>query len=79
MPLILFEAGQMTPPVKQALIQRLTDVAVEVTGIPKSLFFVCIHELPDTDIAVGGKTVTELKAALASQPSAEQTPAGLGL
>ena len=68
MPLIVFEAGQMKPEVKAELIRRLTDVSVEVTGISKELFFVTIHELPDTDIAVGGITVTELKACLAGQP-----------
>ncbi|PWC80328.1 4-oxalocrotonate tautomerase [Azospirillum sp. TSH100] len=65
MPLIVFEAGQMKPEVKAELIRRLTEVSVQVTGIPKELFFVAVHELPDTDIAVGGDTVAEIKARLA--------------
>ncbi|MDR2012523.1 MAG: tautomerase family protein [Rhodanobacter sp.] len=67
MPLIVFEAGQMKKEVKAELIRRLTDVSVEVTGIPKELYFVSIHELPDDDIAVGGVTVSELKERLAQQ------------
>ncbi|MBS7701743.1 tautomerase family protein [Chelatococcus asaccharovorans] len=57
----------MKPDVKAELMRRLTDVAVEVTGISKALFFVSVHELPDSDIAVGGVTVTELKAQLAAE------------
>jgi 4-oxalocrotonate tautomerase len=65
MPMIVFESGALLPEVKRQLIQRLTDVSVEVTGIPRELFFVAIHELPDDDVAVGGTTVRELKAKLA--------------
>jgi len=65
--LIIYEAGQMKPDVNAELMRRLTDAAVEVTGISKALFFVSVHELPDRDIAVGGVTVTELKAQLAAE------------
>lgn len=64
MPYIAFEAGQMSPEVKQTLIERLTEVSAEVTGIPKNLFLVSIRELPDEHIAVGGKTVKQLKQEL---------------
>lgn len=50
---------------KAELLRRLTEVSAEITGIPKDLFFVAIHELPDTDIGVGGRTVVEIKANLA--------------
>ena len=43
---------------------RLTEVSVEVTGIPKELFFVSIHEQSDDNISVGGKTVSQLKKEL---------------
>ncbi len=69
MPLIVFESGALTKEVKAELIQQLTDVSAKVTGIPKELFFVTIHELPDEDIAVGGVTVAELKRKLAEQSS----------
>jgi len=66
-PVIVFESGQLKKEVKAELIRQLTDVSAKVTGIPKELFFVSIHELPDEDIAVGGVTVTELKQRLAEQ------------
>lgn len=61
MPMISFESGQLTDEIKKKLLVKLTNVASEVTGIPKELFFVSIRELPDNNIAVGGKTVSELK------------------
>lgn len=67
MPTIVFEAGQLKEEVKTELMRRLTDVSVEVTGIPKELFTVSIHELPDENIAVGGVTVKELKEKMASK------------
>ncbi|WP_353858861.1 4-oxalocrotonate tautomerase DmpI [Azospirillum formosense] len=65
MPVIVFESGALSKEVKAELIQQLTDVSVRITGIPKELFLVSIHELPDEDIAVGGVTVKELKQRLA--------------
>ncbi|PWC37169.1 tautomerase family protein [Azospirillum sp. TSO22-1] len=67
MPLIIFESGELKAEVRAELIRQLTDVSVKVTGIPKELFFVSIHELPDEHIAVGGVTVKELKRKLADQ------------
>ena len=61
MPIISFESGQLSDEVRAALIEKLTATAAEVTGIPKHLFFVSIRELPDSNIAVGGKTVEQLK------------------
>ncbi|BDS10822.1 4-oxalocrotonate tautomerase DmpI [Aureispira anguillae] len=67
MPYISFESGQLDKKTKQALIQKLTEVSVEITGIPKELFLVSIKEIPDDDIAVGGKTVTTMKKELNEQ------------
>lgn len=64
MPYISFESGKLEQDVKEKLIQKLTEVSVEITGIPKELFLVSIRELPDDNIAVGGKTVTVLKKEL---------------
>lgn len=61
MPIISFESGQLSDKVRAALVEKLTATAAEVTGIPKHLFFVTIRELPDHSIAVGGKTVEQLK------------------
>ncbi|CAM2904781.1 4-oxalocrotonate tautomerase DmpI [Moritella viscosa] len=65
MPFIAFESGQLTDDVKEKLIEKLTDVSVEITGIPKELFLVSIREQPDENIAVGGKSVKQIKKDLA--------------
>jgi 4-oxalocrotonate tautomerase len=64
MPLITFEAGKLSPEVKSELIQKLTDISAEITGIPKSSFFISIREMPDENVAIGGKTVFEIKKEL---------------
>jgi 4-oxalocrotonate tautomerase len=67
MPVIVFESGELKKEIKAELIQQLTDVSAKITKIPKELFLVSIHELPDEDIAVGGVTVKELKRRQAGQ------------
>jgi len=64
MPLIMFEAGKLSSEIKSELIQKLTDVSAEITGIPKSSFFISIREMPDENVAIGGKTVLEIKKEL---------------
>ncbi len=64
MPLITFEAGQLSQEIKNQLLEKLTEISVEITGIPKDKFFVSIRELPDENIAVGGKSVTQIKKEL---------------
>jgi 4-oxalocrotonate tautomerase len=61
MPTIVFESGKLADGVKAQLITKLTDVAADVTGIPKQLFHVSIRELPDDSIAIGGKSAADLK------------------
>ena len=61
MPFIAFESAQLSSDVKQKLIERLTEVSVEITGIPKELFLVSIREQSDDNIAIGGKTVKQIK------------------
>lgn len=67
MPYISFESGKLDKKVKQELIKHLTEVSAEITGIPKELFFISIKEIPDDDIAIGGKTVTEMKKQLKNE------------
>ena len=67
MPFIAFESGQLTPEVKEKLIEKLTDVSAEITGIPKELFIVSIREQSDENIAVGGKSVKTIKSELAKK------------
>jgi 4-oxalocrotonate tautomerase len=64
MPLITFEAGKLSDEIKQQLIQKLTDVSAEITGIPKGSFFISIREMPDENVAIGGKTVKDIKKEL---------------
>ena len=64
MPIIEFTTGKLTREVKDKLITQLTDISVEITGIPKHLFFITINEKPDEDIAVGGVSVQKLKEEL---------------
>jgi 4-oxalocrotonate tautomerase len=71
MPIIEFTAGKMTREVKDKLIAQLTDISVEITGIPKHLFFVTINEKPDEDIAVGGVSVQKIKEEL-SKPNSRK-------
>lgn len=67
MPIISFEAAQLSEAVKAELIEKLTNTAVEVTGIAKELFFVTIREYPDTSIAIGGKTVAQMRREMAAK------------
>ncbi len=64
MPLITFESGKLTDDVKQELIEKLTNISAEITGIPKESFFVSVRELPDQNVAIGGVTVKEIKKRL---------------
>ena len=62
MPSIHIESGVLSANVKRELMRRVTEVSAEVTGIPKDYFFVSIHELPNENLAIGGKDVNELQA-----------------
>lgn len=66
MPYLCFESGQLSAKTKAQLIAELTQVSADITKIPKEYFLVSIKELPDDSIAVGGRTVSELKSALNS-------------
>lgn len=61
MPLITFESGKLTDNIKQELIQKLTEISAEITGIPKESFFISIREQPDENIAIGGISVKEIR------------------
>ncbi len=65
MPYISFQSGRMTDDMKKKLIQKLTDISSEITGIPRSYFFVCIQDLPNENIAIGGEDVNEMRTKLA--------------
>lgn len=61
MPVINLEVGNLSPEQKKELITKFTEVAVEVTNIPKQFFVVTIRELPDENLGIGGETVAEIK------------------
>jgi len=72
MPYICFEAGALTPDIKQKLVHRLTEVSAEVMCISKEYFFVSIHELPNENVAIAGKNVHQLRAELSARKEAKQ-------
>lgn len=61
MPVINLEVGNLSPEQKKELITKFTEVAVEVTNIPKQFFVVTIRELPDENLGIVGETVEEIK------------------
>ena len=62
MPVITMEVGSLSREQKKELIERFTEVAVEVTGIPKQHLIVVVREWPDTNLGIDGRTVEEIKS-----------------
>ncbi|MDE6375165.1 MAG: tautomerase family protein [Alistipes sp.] len=62
MPYISIESGPLSETRKQQLIERITDVAAETTGIPRQFFMVVVKELPDSCFGIGGRTLDRIKA-----------------
>jgi len=62
MPLITIEGGYLTQEQKNELIEKMTEIASDVTHIPREFFFVGIKELPDENIGIGGKTIDKIKS-----------------
>jgi len=62
MPVINIGMHKVSDQVKADLIRRVTDVSVEVTGVPADRFTILINELEDTNIGCAGKTLKEIKA-----------------
>lgn len=65
MPIISWEGGKLTKEQKKDLIQRLTEVAVEVTNVPVKFYSVVIREQQDENLGFAGETVEEIKAKMA--------------
>ena len=61
MPVIKFESAKLPDDIKKKLLETLTNVSSEITGIPKDAFFVSLNELPDSNMSIGGITVEDLK------------------
>jgi len=65
MPIISWEGGKLTKEQKKELIQRFTEVAVEVTKVPVKFYSVIIREQQDENLGFAGETVEEIKAQIA--------------
>jgi 4-oxalocrotonate tautomerase len=65
MPIITIDIGigQADEDQKRRLVRRLTEEAVEITGMPAEKFTVFIHEFPFENIGVGGRTLKDIKGA----------------
>ena len=61
MPFITIESGSLSLEQKEALIEQMTNVASEITNIPSEFFIVTLKELPDSNIGIGGKTISKIK------------------
>lgn len=61
MPVIAWEGGKLAKGQKRELVQRLTEAAAEVTGVPAQFHAVIIREQPDENLGVAGETVADLK------------------
>lgn len=62
MPIISWEGGKLSKEQKKALIQKFTEVAVEITKVPAKFYSVVIREQQDENLGVAGETVEEIKA-----------------
>ena len=59
MPVITIKTGITPAEKKKQLIEKLTSVASEVTGISEKSFIVIVEEWENDSIGVGGQTLTE--------------------
>lgn len=62
MPVITMEVGKLSRDQKKELVERFTEIAVEVTGIPKQYLIVVVREWPDENLGIDGQTVEEIKS-----------------
>ena len=62
MPSITIQLYKISTEKKEALIEKLSQAAAEVTEIPVDKFFTYIDEYETDNIGVGGKTLTEFMA-----------------
>ena len=62
MPIISWEGGKLSKEQKRDLIQKFTEVAVEITKVPAKFYSVIIREQQDENLGVAGETVEEIKA-----------------
>ena len=61
MPIISWEGGKLSKEQKKDLIQKFTEVAVEITKVPAKFYSVVIREQQDENLGFAGETVEEIK------------------
>jgi 4-oxalocrotonate tautomerase family enzyme len=61
MPVINMTMAPTTTDIRKALIEGLTEKAVEITGMPIAAFIVTLNELPEDALGCAGQTVAEMK------------------
>lgn len=62
MPVIQVTMGKLERDMKRELIKKLTETAMEITGIPEHAFACTITELEDDALGLGKMTVYDIKA-----------------
>lgn len=80
MPLVTvrIREGSLSAAQKESLIQRITDVIVEVEGVPeaRNLTWVIIDEMGDGNLGIGGRVVDDAMIANALRAAAGRAPGG---
>ena len=59
MPVITIDLWPVSHEVRVELIQKLTQTASDITGLPKPAFFVYVREYPTDAIGVGGTPLSQ--------------------
>ena len=67
MPFINITVGPMTKEKKKALIEKLVDASMSVTGAAEQSHTVVIHEMPLDALSIGKTTVEEMRASRENQ------------
>jgi len=62
MPIISWEGGKLSKEQKKDLIEKFTEVAVEITKVPAKFYSVVIREQQDENLGFAGESVEEIKA-----------------
>lgn len=62
MPVINYQGTKLSAQQKSELIERLTELAAEVTKTPEQFFSVIVQEFEDDSLGMGGKSVAKIKS-----------------
>ena len=60
MPHIVFDGPILTKEQKKEIVEKFTEIASEVTKIPREVFIVMIKENDPDNVGVGGKLLSEM-------------------